>query len=343
MALCCGIENRPAYKGSVKNEIGKDGKFVRQGNLFATPFGDGEGKLKVEPGRYKLYWAKSCHWSNRASIVRELLGLENVLDVQIVGREDVGGSNAWTVTNDNGDPDEKSGYRYLYEYYEAAYPGFPGRATVPTVVDQIEKKAVNNDYHKLTNYFETAFKKYQKKDAPDLYPAELRDEIDSLNEWLFPNVNNATYRMMFARSLQAYNEAYEDYYKALDYLEERLEKNRFLFGDYVTDSDVRLYVTLVRWETAYYRFLGTAEKGLRGYKNLWAYVRDLYVIPAFKHNTYLSDIAHEYGAIDESNTNFATFNYRFWNEVDYEKIYSEPQNRRDLSKDPANKFKINND
>lgn len=338
---CCG-GNEPVYTGSLNDEITKSGEFVRQNNLFDKPFGEKEGELPVEANRYKLYWAKICHWSNRASIVRELLGLEDVIDVQIVGRELINNTYAWTVYDENGNPDERSGYRYLFEYYEAAIPGFPGRATVPTVVDQIEKKAANNDYHKLTNYFETAFKKYQKKDAPDLYPEELREEIDALNEWLFPNVNNGTYRMMFAKSLSAYQEAYNDYFSALDYLEERLEHNRFLFGDYVTDSDVRLFVTLVRWEVAYYRFLGTSEKGLRGYKNLWEYTRDLYVIPAFRNNTYLSDIAHEYGAIDESNTHFPTFNYRFWNDVDYDKLFSEPQNRRILSKTPEKKFLITN-
>ena len=335
---CCG-GNEPTYSVEIKQEIANDGRFIRQKNVFTTPFGKGDGEIKVEKGRYKLYWAKGCHWSNRASIVRELLGLEDVLDVQIVGRENINGTYAWTVYDSEGNPDKQSGYKYLFEYYEAGKPGFEGRATVPVVVDQIEKKAVQNDYHKLTNYFETEFKEFQKKGAPDLYPEDLRDEIDALNEWLFPNVNNATYRMMFSRSLEAYNEAYADFVKALEYLDARLENNRFLFGDYVTDSDVRLYVTLVRWEVAYYRFLGTFEKGLRGYKNLWEYTRDLYTIPAFRHNTYLSDIAHEYGAIDESGTNFPTFNYRYWNAVDYDKIFSEPQNRRDLSLDPDHKLK----
>ncbi|MDO4465731.1 MAG: glutathione S-transferase C-terminal domain-containing protein [Bacillota bacterium] len=322
------------YKGSVKNEISKSGEFKRQKNLFTTPFGDQEGDLPVVKGRYKLYWAKGCHWSNRASIVRELLGLEDVLDVQIVGSEKLNGTNAWTVN------DKESGYTYLYEYYEAAKPGFEGRATVPVVVDQIEKKAVNNDYHHLTNYFETEFKPYFKEDAPDLYPEELREEIDALNAWLFPNINNGTYRMMFAKSLEAYEKAYKDFFEGLDYLEERLEHQRFLFGDYVTDSDIRLFVTLVRFEVAYYRFLGPLEKGLRGYKNLWEYTRDLYVIPAFRNNTYLADIAHEYGALDESNTNFQSYNYRFWNEVDYDKVFSAPQNRRVLSKNPDSKFKL---
>lgn len=323
------------YTGAIKNEIGKDGRFNRQKNLFTTPFSNKEGELPVEAGRYKLYWAKECHWSNRASIVLELLGLGDAIDVHIVGKEKLNDTYAWTVD------DESTGYKYLYEYYEAAIPGFSGRATVPTIVDQIEKKAVNNDYHKLTNYFETVFKPLQKPGAPDLYPEELREEIDSLNEWLFPNINNGTYRMMFAKSLEAYNEAYKDYFGGLDYLEERLSKQRFLFGDYVTDSDIRLFVTLVRWEAAYYRFLGPVEKNLKGYKNLWEYTRDLYEIPAFRHNTYLNDIAHTYGEIDESDTNFQTYNYRFWNDVDFDRIFSEPTNRRILSKTPDRKFLIN--
>lgn len=328
------------YKGKVADEIAGDGRFVRQENLFTTPFGEGENDLKAEAGRYKLYWAKGCHWSNRASIAIELLGLEDAIDVQIVGQEKLNGTYAWTIYDKEGNPEKTTGYRYLYEYYEAAKPGFTGRATVPTLVDQIEKKAANNDYHHLTNYLEVNFKPFQKKDAPDLYPVELREEIDRLNEWLFPNINNGTYRMMFARSLAAYDEASEDFWGGMDYLEERLSDQRFLFGDYVTDSDIRLYVTLVRLETCYYRFLGPVEKGLRGYRNLWEYSRDLYEIPAFKHNTYFRNLARTYGAIDESETSFPTYNYRFWNEIDFEKKWSEPQNRRKLSKTPEQKFLI---
>lgn len=184
------------------------------------------------------------------------------------------------------------------------------------------------------------FKPFQKKNAPDLYPENLREEIDRFNEWLFPNINNGTYRMMFAKSIKAYEEAYHDFFTAMDYLEERLEGQRFLFGDYVTDSDVRLYVTLVRFETCYYRFLGPLEKDLRGYKNLWEYSRDLYEIPAFKNNTYFKDLAKDYGAGAPAEGSFVPYNERFWDELDFEAKWTQPQNRRKLSKTPEQKFLI---
>ena len=328
------------YKANVKSEIDERGRFIRQGNLFTTPFGEKEGELKAEAGRYKLYWAKGCHWSNRASIVRELLGLEDAIEADIVDSEFNGKTNAWKLPTAVDGPDPETGVTFLYEFYENALPGFTGRATVPSLVDLKTKKVVNNDYHHLTNYFEVNFKEFQKEGAPDLYPEELRDEIDRLNEWLFPNINNGTYRMMFARAVEAYDEAATDFFSGLDYLEERLEGQRFLFGDYVTDSDIRLFVTLVRLETCYYRFLGPVEKGLRGYKNLWEYSRDLYEIPAFKHNTYLADLARDYGVEEPAKGAFIPYNERFWNEADFEKKWSEPQNRRKLSKTPGQKFLI---
>lgn len=128
---------------------------------------------------------------------------------------------------------------------------------------------MNNDYHRLTNYFEVAFEPWQAEDAPDLYPEHLRKEIDILNDWLFPNINNAHYRMAFSQSLTAYNEAYDDFFNAMDKLEERLEYNRFLFGDYVTDSDARFFVTLARWDSYYYRNLGPQKKRMTEYRNIW--------------------------------------------------------------------------
>lgn len=335
---CGGVQ----YTASVSSEIDNNGRFIRQGNLFVTPFGDKEGELKAEAGRYKLYWAKGCHWSNRASIARELLGLENAIDVAIVEHSSVNGgqSNAWKLPGTDDGPDEETGATYLYEFYENTIPNFAGRATVPSLVDLTTKTVANNDYHRLTNYFEVNFKEFQKEDAPDLYPEDIRDEIDKLNEWLFPNINNGTYRMMFAKSIEAYEEAEKDFFDGLDYLEERLDGQRFLFGDYVTDSDIRLYVTLVRFEACYYRFLGPLKRGLRSYKNLWDYTRDLYEIPAFRNNTYLADLTRDYGGAPESTGAFIPYNDRFWNEIDYEKKWTEPQNRRKLSKDPGHKLLV---
>ena len=224
--------------------------------------------------------------------------------------------------------------KFLSELYKNADPDYRGRCTVPSFVDKQTKKVVNNDYHRLTNYLEVAFRPFQASDAPDLYPEELRQEIDDFNDWLFPNINNAHYRMAFCQSLEAYKEAYDDFYRAMNELEERLSTRRFLFGDYVTDSDVRFYVTLVRWDTHYYRNLGPLTKRVKDFTNIWNYIRDLYVIPAFKNNTYFRDFSRE----SNEGQLFASFNARFVDQIDYESIFSEPTDRAALSQTPEEKF-----
>ena len=326
---------RPRPK-EIENEIDERGAFIRQPNHFTTPFGEAEGELKAESGRYRLFWAKGCHWSNRASIVRELLGLEEAIGINLVGHSKENSAYGWefVYNEDRKDPVLKA--QFLSEFYYNADPDYKGRCTVPALVDITTKKVVNNDYHRLTNYFETAFRPFQAVDAPDLYPAELRSEIDAYNDWLFPNVNNATYRMMFAQSITAYEEAFEDFYRALDQIEERLSASRFLFGDYVTDSDVRLFVTLARFDTHYYRNLGPIKRRVVDYENIWGYLRDLYVIPAFRNNTYFRDIA---ASRSDNKSLFQDFNSRFVDQIDYEGIWSAPQDRKQLSKTPEEKFK----
>jgi len=212
---------------------------------------------------------------------------------------------------------------------------------VPSLVDVKTKKVINNDYHHLTNYFEVDFKPYHKKNAPDLYPVSLREEIDKLNEWLFHNVNNGVYKAAFAQSFSAYTDAYEGFYAGLDILEKRLENQRYLFGDFITDSDIRLFVTLARFDISYYRHLGPTKARIADYKNLWAYARDLYEIPAFKNNTYLRDLAKDAGDGDDGSI-FLDYNTRFWNQIDFEKIWGEPHKRELLSNNPNQKFLIEN-
>lgn len=326
-----GVLPRPQ---EIKGEIDERGAFIRQPNHFRTPFGDGEGELKAEAGRYKLLWAKGCHWSNRAAIVRELLGLQDAISVNIVGHSGESNKYGWGFPNDPGHEDPELKVKFLSELYKNADPDYRGRCTVPSFVDKQTKKVVNNDYHRLTNYLEVAFRPFQASDAPDLYPEELRQEIDDFNDWLFPNINNAHYRMAFCQSLEAYKEAYDDFYRAMNELEERLSTRRFLFGDYVTDSDVRFYVTLVRWDTHYYRNLGPLTKRVKDFTNIWNYIRDLYVIPAFKNNTYFRDFSRE----SNEGQLFASFNARFVDQIDYESIFSEPTNRAALSQTPEEKF-----
>lgn len=334
MAESCTFRPRPR---EVENEIDEKGAFVRQKNRFDAPFGDGPDDLKAEAGRYRLIWAKGCNWSNRSSIVRELLGLEDAISVDIVDRapheEDLG----WEFVNDKDGRDPVLGVRFLSELYANADPSYKGRATVPSLVDIRTKKVVNNDYHRLTNYLEVAFRPFHKQDAPDLYPEELRGEIDDFNVWLFHNVNNGVYKCAFAQSISAYNDAFTHFYDGLALLEKRLDTRRFLFGDFVTDSDVRLFVTLARFDIFYYRNMGPAKGRIVDYKNLWGYARDLYQIPAFRHNTYLRDIAESHR--DQSGT-FVDYNTRFWNQIDFDALWGAPHGREILSLYPEQKFRI---
>lgn len=325
-----GVKTRPQ---ETRNEIDDRGAFIRQPNSFRTPFGDGENEWKAVPGKYRLFWAKGCHWSNRAAIVRELLGLENAISINIVSPTGLHNKYGWGFPNEKNQEDPVTGFKFLSEAYLNADPEYDGRATVPALVDVETKKVVNNDYHRLTNYFEVAFRPYQDKNAPDLYPKELRREIDVFNDWLFPNINNAHYRMAFCQSLEAYKEAFDDFTSAMERLDRRLENNRFLFGDYVTDSDVRFFVTLARWDTHYYRNLGPQRRRISDYKNVWAYARDLYEIPAFRNNTYFRDFSAE-----SKKGIFSSFPARFNDVIPYEEIWSAPQNRKVLSRTPEEKF-----
>ena len=276
----------------VVSEIDENGYFVRQPNHFTEGFG--EGKNPVEKGRYHLVWAKLCHWSNRALIVRELLGLEDAISVNMVDHAKHEKNLGWEFVYDKDHIDPVLGIQFLSEAYYKADDDYTGRTTVPALIDTKTGKVVNNDYTWLTNYFEVDFKPFHKKGAPDLYPEDLREEIDKLNDIIFREVNNGVYKAGFARKQKAYDRAYNMVFNRLDWLEERLANQRYLFGDRLTESDVRLYVTLVRFDCAYYPVFRLNKKLLRDYPNLWAYARDLYQTPGFGDTTNFAAIKKHY-------------------------------------------------
>ncbi|SDI92960.1 putative glutathione S-transferase [Lachnospiraceae bacterium G41] len=317
-------------------EIQSNGKFERQANRFVTPFGDKEGELPVEKDRYRLLWAPVCPWANRSIIVRQLMGLEDVISVGTLDpiRPDVPWSD-WAFTLDEGDKDPVLGIHLLSEAYKKADPDYQGRYTVPAIVDLKTGAVVNNDYSKLTTYFETAWKKYHKKDAPELYPVELRDDIEELNDYIFHNVNNGVYKAGFATSQEAYSDAFKLVFDAFDKLEERLSNQRFLFGDYITESDIRLYVTLARFDIAYYNGFRVNKKMLKDYPNLWGYARDLYAESAFGDNTHFEAIKKHYHlcCLKTNPNDILPLGPDL-------SIWNIPSGREGLSKDPEHKFRI---
>lgn len=276
-------------------EITSDGSFQRQTNRFTTPFGNNPGELPVEAGRYRLLWAPVCPWAHRAVIVRRVLGLEEVISLGTASpmRPSIPRVD-WEFSLDEGNIDPVLGIQYISEVYLNADSEYTGRPTVPAIVDLKEKKVVNNDYFRLTNYFETVWAPFHKENAPNLYPEELREEIDALSEIIFHEVNNGVYKCGFATSQEAYEEAYDVLFNRLDQLEERLSTRRFLFGDYITDSDVRLYATLARFDVAYYSAFKANRNRIVDFPNLWGYLRDLYQTSGFGDTTDFEAIKIHY-------------------------------------------------
>lgn len=277
---------------AIKHEIDDKGAFKRQKNLFTTPFGEGEGKLPIEADRYRLIVSPVCPWAHRQRIALALLGLNDVISTGITNP--IRTERGWVFSDYKDGKDPILGVESLDDVYRATDPDFTGRATVPAIVDIKTGKVVNNDYHKLTNYFEVEWKRFHKPDAPDLYPEELREEIDAMNEIIFNDVNNGVYKAGFARSQQAYEAAYDALFARLDELEERLSHSRYLFGDRLTDADIRLWVTLVRFDAAYNLAFKVNRNKLIDFPNLWNYAKDLYTIPAFRDTTDFDGIKRGY-------------------------------------------------
>lgn len=316
-----------------KGEIDENGFWVRQKNYLITPFGEKEGELKSDTDRYIIYWAPGCNWSNRPVIVRDLLGLNGVIKDYKVGKTGETNKYGWGFPEERLFKDKYTGVHFLSDLYLNNDKNFTGRATTPTLADYKEKIAVNNDYHRLTNYFEVQFRKYQPKDAPDLYPKKYRKEIDDFNDWLFPNINDGHYRQAFAQSPEGFFDGQKAFHKALEILDKRLETNRFIFGDYITDSDVRIYVSLIKWETDFYVNVGPQPKRVRDYKNVWEYLKELYNIPEFKRYTNLPKPEW----ISDKNR-FGTYLIRIASKIDWDKELETNHDRKKLSNDQNNLF-----
>ncbi|TQM70727.1 putative glutathione S-transferase [Actinomadura hallensis] len=265
------------------------GRFVRQANRFTDRItADGSSGYPAEAGRYRLFVSYACPWAQRTLIVRRLLCLEEAISVAVV--DPIRDERGWRLP----ERDPVTGAEFLSELYLGTDPSFTGRYTVPCIWDTKTGRLVTNDFPVITTMMETEFTAHHRPGAPDLYPEALRPEIDELNDLVYHTVNNGVYKAGFATSQDAYEEAVDALFATLDQLEERLSGRRYLFGDEITEADVRLYPTLARFDVVYYSHFKCNIRHLTDYPNLWGYARDLYSIPAFGETTNFDHIKRHY-------------------------------------------------
>jgi len=270
----------------VPDRITRDGRTPEVGPT------DGE-VWPVEPGRYRLVAAAACPWANRALIVRKLLGLEDVISVGMPGPTH--DERSWTFDLDPGEKDPVLGIHWLREAYDARFPDYPRGITVPAMVDVPTGELVTNDFPWITHDLFFEWTEHHREGAPDLWPVELREEMEQVMKRVFTEVNNGVYRCGFAGSQEAYDEAYERLWVAMDWLEERLTTRRYLMGPTITEADVRLFTTLARFDAVYHGHFKCNRQKLTELPALWGYARDLYATPGFGETIDFDQIkAHYY-------------------------------------------------
>ena len=246
----------------------------------------------VEPGRYRLIAARACPWANRAIIVRKLLGLEDVISMGLAGP--VHDARSWTFDLDPGGRDPVLGIERLQEAYFRRFPDYPRGITVPAIVEVETGRLVTNDFPWITHDFFFEWSDYHRPDAPDLWPAHLREEMEEVMQRIFTEVNNGVYRCGFAGSQEAYDDAYRRLWSAMDWLEERLSDRRYLMGDSITEADVRLFTTLVRFDAVYHGHFKCNRNKLTEMPALWGYARDLFQTPGFGETVDFQQIKQHY-------------------------------------------------
>lgn len=261
----------------------------------------GSDGFKAEPNRYHLYVSLACPWAHRTLIFRKLKGLEDMISVSAV--HPLMHENGWTFQDGPGviaDPIFNADY--MYQIYTAAQSDYTGRVTVPVLWDKKKNTIVSNESSEIIRMFNSAFDEVGANKDVNFLPEDLRGEIDELNDFIYPNINNGVYKSGFATTQEAYDEAVIDLFKTLDTIEARLENNRYLTGDSITEADWRLFTTLIRFDPVYVGHFKCNIRRIVDYPNLWGYTRDLYQVPGVAETVNMDHIkSHYYGSHDTIN------------------------------------------
>lgn len=288
----------------VWQEQGRDdrivnGRYMRRESQFRnwiTP--DGSSGFKAEPSRYHLYVSLACPWAHRTVIFRKLKGLEQAISLSIVDPHM--GEKGWVFTEAPGTiSDTVNGKRALHEIYALAKPDYTGRVTVPVLWDKKTRAIVNNESSEIIRMLNGAFNDIADPAHAgiDFYPEPLRGAIDEINAFVYARINNGVYRAGFAVTQEAYEEAFDALFEALDRIEARLVRQRYLVGSRMTEADWRLFTTLVRFDAVYFGHFKCNLRCIADYPNLANYTRELYQVPGVAETVDLDQIKrHYYGS-----------------------------------------------
>ena len=282
-----------------ETEIVKDGRFERGDTSFrnwVTPDGhpgpSGSDGFRASAGRYHLYVSLACPWAHRTLIVRALKGLEAIIPVSVTHW--LMGEQGWNFAPGPGViPDPLYNSRYVHELYARADNEYTGRATVPVLWDHHTQTIVNNELSEIIRMLGSAFDAVGAKPG-DFYPRPLREDIDAINQRVYDTLNNGVYKAGFATSQVAYEEAVGPLFDTLDWLEDRLSRSRYLCGDALTEADIRLFTTLVRFDAVYHGHFKCNLRRIVDYRHLWAYTRDIFQMPGIADTVDLGHIKRHY-------------------------------------------------
>ena len=265
----------------------KSGEYIRPATQFHHSIGtEPDNPYPPATGRYNLYVGLGCPWAHRTLVVRSLKGLESVISVTIVSPS--ADEGIWVLDQ------PEFGCRTLPEVYNLAQPGYQGRCTVPVLWDKQTKTIVNNESAEIIVILNSQFNQFATNSSLDLYPEQLRQQIDTWNNKIYHAVNNGVYRCGFAQTQSAYEKACAELFTVLDEIDTNLENNRYLCGEQLTLADVRLFTTLFRFDVVYYGLFKCNLRRIQDYKNLGAYLRDLYQIPGVADTCDLESVKRDY-------------------------------------------------
>ncbi|MFY9268749.1 MAG: glutathione S-transferase family protein [Candidatus Manganitrophaceae bacterium] len=274
-------------------EQNKQGEFVRQEDRFRDwVTADGASGYPAEPGRYHLYVSLACPWAHRTIIIRKLKRLENVVGMTVV--DPIRDEKGWAFRKGPGySEDPVNGFQYLSEAYKKMDPNFSDRVTVPVLWDKKQGRIVSNADDDIMRMLNSAFDPFIDVDL-DFYPEPLRAEIDQVNDFVYPNINDGVYRAGFATDQTAYERAVGRLFEALDQIEERLSTRRYLVGPRLTEADWRLFPTLIRFDAVYYLHFKCNIRRIVDYPNLWGYLRELYQYDGIAETVNFDHIKRHY-------------------------------------------------